>query len=109
MITFHTIPSTFISRMIYCSEEKVSILLISDLVVMCCRYIKRRAREEFRKSPSQPVDLGSVQSQLDLVKRQGIVYSLYSRTAKSVMVCNDTHMWLVHFVMCSSLLVTVVV
>lgn len=49
-------------------------------------YIRRRAREEFGH-PSSQMDLASVKNQLDLVKRQGIVYSLYSRTSKSVMVC----------------------
>lgn len=51
-------------------------------------YIRRRAREEFKKDSSSVshVDMASVRSQLDLVKRQGVVYSLYSRSSKSVMV-----------------------
>jgi hypothetical protein len=87
VITLNTAVNPFVPRILFLWIVGVS--LIFDQGVVPCRYIKRRAREEFRKSPSQPVDLGSIQSQLDLVKRQGIVYSLYSRTAKSVMVCNE--------------------
>jgi hypothetical protein len=98
VITLNTAVNAFIPRILFL--WRVGVSLIFDQGVVPCRYIKRRAREEFRKSPSQPVDLGSIQSQLDLVKRQGIVYSLYSRTAKSVMVCNE--FLLVLSVMCFS-------
>ncbi|KAI8108395.1 hypothetical protein M9434_006421 [Picochlorum sp. BPE23] len=49
-------------------------------------YIRRRAREEFRRSPKESgEDITAIKADLDVVKRQGIVYSLYSRGSKSVM------------------------
>jgi len=47
-----------------------------------CRYIKRRTREYFRKEiPKDSVAerLNFAKEQLDVVKRQSIVYGLYSR------------------------------
>lgn len=55
------------------------------------RYIKRRAREYFRKEvPENTVmeRLNFAREQLEVVKRQSIVYGLYSRRdLKNVMVC----------------------
>lgn len=47
-----------------------------------CRYIKRRTREYFRKEiPEDSIAerLNFAKEQLDVVKRQSIVYGLYSR------------------------------
>ena len=53
-------------------------------------YIRRRAREEFSKQGSSGPDGKSVEAireELDVVRRQGVVYGLYNRgpVVKSVM------------------------
>ncbi len=64
----------------------MSVCLIVSL--WWCRYIRRRAREEFRRTPKESgEDMKAIKTDLEVVKRQGVVYSLYSRGPKSVMVC----------------------
>lgn len=61
---------------------------MSNRISGWCRYIRRRAREEFGRTPIESgQDISAIKAELDVVKRQGIVYSLYSRGSKSVMVC----------------------
>lgn len=58
----------------------------------CVRYVKRRAKEEFH-THSAEADAGKVQqfwtraqSELELVRRQAMVYTLFARKHKSIMV-----------------------
>lgn len=57
-----------------------------------CRYIRRKSREEFKDTASKSAkDLESIQSDLEVVKRQAVVYSLYARREiKSIMDMPDT-------------------
>lgn len=49
--------------------------------------MQRKAREGFRKAPEDGrVDIAGIKEELEIVKRQAIVYSLYARKEKSVMV-----------------------
>ena len=57
------------------------------------RYVKRRAGEQFRQHAGES-DAGAAQQliasareQLQLVQRQAIVYTLFARKNKSIMVC----------------------
>ncbi len=55
---------------------------------MSCRYVKRKTREDFRANGEVTQDLWSkAQQQLELVKRQAVVYSMYARDIPNVMVC----------------------
>lgn len=54
-----------------------------------CRYIKRRAREAFSSTPepSKAAELMAVAKQeMEVVKRQAVVFNLYARKHKNVMV-----------------------
>ena len=66
--------------------------LARSLSIVLHRYIKRRAQEAFR-GPKSSADAAAVEQQwqrakeeLEVVKRQSVVYSLYARKHKSVMV-----------------------
>ena len=50
-------------------------------------YIRRRAREEFSKRGGEGKALEAIREDLEVVRRQGLVYSLYNRgpVVKSVM------------------------
>lgn len=56
---------------------------------MACRYVKRKTRESFRL-PQTPETIDAVWhkglADFEVVKRQAIVYSLYQRKHKSIMV-----------------------
>ncbi len=58
----------------------------------CCRYVRRRAREGFHeaaavKDASELAKLWeAAQQQLAVVRRQSVVYGLYSRRHKHAMV-----------------------
>jgi len=61
------------------------------------RYVKRRAGEQFRQHAGE-IDAGAAQQliasakeQLQLVQRQAIVYTLFARKNKSIMVCSLMH------------------
>jgi hypothetical protein len=60
--------------------------------VVARRYIRRKSKEEFRETASKATkDLESIQSDLEVVKRQAVVYSLYARREiKSIMDMPDT-------------------
>ena len=49
--------------------------------------MKRRAREDFSKQGASNKSLEAIREELDVVKRQGVVYGLYNRgpVVKSVM------------------------
>eukprot|EP00890_Picochlorum_soloecismus_P000083 jgi/Picsp_1/1075/NSC_04558-R1_pinus taeda anonymous locus 0_14360_01 genomic sequence len=54
-------------------------------------YIRRKSKEEFRDTVSNSgKDLESIQSDLEVVKRQAVVYSLYARKEKSIMDMSNT-------------------
>lgn len=50
-------------------------------------YVRRRAREEFSKQGAGNKSLEAIREDLDVVKRQSVVYGLYNRgpVVKSVM------------------------
>ena len=60
---------------------------------MCCdRYVKRKTKQDFRahqhETSTQAVDkfLKEARAELEVVKRQTMVYSMYARKHKSIMV-----------------------
>ena len=59
-----------------------------------CRYIKRRAREAFSTTPeaSQVGELmDRARREMDVVKRQSVVFNLYAQKHKNVMVSGNVY------------------
>ena len=55
---------------------------------ICCSYILRRCKEEFRTPPKgDPTTIvAHAKEQLEVLKRQSLVYGLYARKIKNVLV-----------------------
>lgn len=85
-----------ISDSTLCCKERLA-FSCHDLQALCLtavlrRYVKRKAREDFelhkhdQKESVVAKVWASARSELDVVKRQALVYHLYARKQKSVMV-----------------------
>lgn len=73
-----------------------------DKDLVCNRYVKRKAREGFRahqgETDAQTISqlVQDAKAELEVVKRQSVVYGLYARKQKSIMVCILPAMQLTH-------------
>ena len=93
-----THPSTAAKFPNYNVRECVYCLInTTNPLTMCCRYIRRKVREDFR-APAAGDDLQQrALDQLAMVKRQATIYSLYARSVPNVMVrighplCSEAH------------------